>query len=70
MRYENGRTAGITTNNDEHINADAVIIAVGGKSVPHTGKDRRRLCMGGSGRSYRDRTLSDGSAGYVVRTVY
>ncbi|WP_376700509.1 NAD(P)/FAD-dependent oxidoreductase [Bacillus sp. A1] len=37
VRYENGRTAGITTNNDEHINADAVIIAVGGKSVPHTG---------------------------------
>ncbi|MED3659811.1 NAD(P)/FAD-dependent oxidoreductase [Bacillus velezensis] len=37
VRYENGMTAGITTNNDEHINADAVIIAVGGKSVPHTG---------------------------------
>ncbi|AVM07664.1 NAD(P)/FAD-dependent oxidoreductase [Bacillus velezensis] len=37
VRYENGRTAGITTNNAEHINADAVIIAVGGKSVPHTG---------------------------------
>ncbi|WP_049627204.1 NAD(P)/FAD-dependent oxidoreductase [Bacillus sp. JFL15] len=37
VRYENGRTAGITTNNDEHINARAVIIAVGGKSVPHTG---------------------------------
>ncbi|KDN93407.1 NAD(P)/FAD-dependent oxidoreductase [Bacillus velezensis] len=37
VRYENGRIAGITTNNDEHINADAVIIAVGGKSVPHTG---------------------------------
>ncbi|MFK8883244.1 BaiN/RdsA family NAD(P)/FAD-dependent oxidoreductase [Bacillus velezensis] len=37
VRYENCRTAGITTNNDEHINADAVIIAVGGKSVPHTG---------------------------------
>ncbi|TJZ70173.1 NAD(P)/FAD-dependent oxidoreductase [Bacillus amyloliquefaciens] len=37
VRYENGRTAGTTTNNDEHINADAVIIAVGGKSVPHTG---------------------------------
>ncbi|PIK32130.1 aminoacetone oxidase family FAD-binding enzyme [Bacillus siamensis] len=37
VRYENGRTAGITTNNDEHINAHAVIIAVGGKSVPHTG---------------------------------
>ncbi|MEA1007194.1 MULTISPECIES: NAD(P)/FAD-dependent oxidoreductase [Bacillus amyloliquefaciens group] len=37
VRYENGRTAGITANNDEHINADAVIIAVGGKSVPHTG---------------------------------
>lgn len=37
VRYKNGRTAGITTNNDEHINADAVIIAVGGKSVPHTG---------------------------------
>ncbi|AME07733.1 NAD(P)/FAD-dependent oxidoreductase [Bacillus siamensis] len=37
VRYENGRTAGITTNNDEHINARAVIVAVGGKSVPHTG---------------------------------
>ncbi|MEC3656667.1 NAD(P)/FAD-dependent oxidoreductase [Bacillus siamensis] len=37
VRYENGSTAGITTNNDEHINARAVIIAVGGKSVPHTG---------------------------------
>lgn len=37
VRYENGRTAGITTNNGELINANAVIIAVGGKSVPHTG---------------------------------
>ncbi|OCB93378.1 uncharacterized protein SRCM101294_02740 [Bacillus amyloliquefaciens] len=37
VRYENGRAAGITTNNDEHISAGAVIIAVGGKSVPHTG---------------------------------
>ncbi|MBY8913093.1 NAD(P)/FAD-dependent oxidoreductase [Bacillus sp. YC2] len=37
VRYEDGRTAGITTNNGELINANAVIIAVGGKSVPHTG---------------------------------
>ncbi|ADP33493.1 NAD(P)/FAD-dependent oxidoreductase [Bacillus atrophaeus] len=37
VSYENGRAAGIITNNDEVIHARAVIIAVGGKSVPHTG---------------------------------
>lgn len=50
VRYENGRTAGITTNNDEHINADAVIIAVGGKSVPHTGST-------GDGYAWRKRPV-------------
>ncbi|WP_340639671.1 NAD(P)/FAD-dependent oxidoreductase [Bacillus atrophaeus] len=37
VSYENGRAAGIITNNDEVLHARAVIIAVGGKSVPHTG---------------------------------
>ncbi|MED4788437.1 NAD(P)/FAD-dependent oxidoreductase [Bacillus atrophaeus] len=37
VSYENGRAAGIITNNDEVIHSRAVIIAVGGKSVPHTG---------------------------------
>lgn len=35
--YEDGQTAGIVTNNGEMIHSQAVIIAVGGKSVPHTG---------------------------------
>lgn len=35
--YENGRASGIMTANNERINAGAVVVAVGGKSVPHTG---------------------------------
>lgn len=35
--YEDGQAAGIVTNNGEMIHSQAVIIAVGGKSVPHTG---------------------------------
>jgi hypothetical protein len=35
--YENGRTAGVLLNNGERLDARAVIIATGGKSVPQTG---------------------------------
>lgn len=35
--YENGRAVGVEMMNGETHQADAVIIAVGGKSVPHTG---------------------------------
>ncbi|MGN7322773.1 NAD(P)/FAD-dependent oxidoreductase [Bacillus altitudinis] len=35
--YQDGQAAGIVTNNDEKISSHAVVIAVGGKSVPHTG---------------------------------
>lgn len=35
--YQDGQAAGIVTNNDEKISSNAVVIAVGGKSVPHTG---------------------------------
>ncbi|BCB05332.1 NAD(P)/FAD-dependent oxidoreductase [Bacillus sp. KH172YL63] len=35
--YENGQTAGILLKDGGTIAADAVVIAVGGKSVPHTG---------------------------------
>ncbi|ALC82067.1 hypothetical protein AM592_10955 [Bacillus gobiensis] len=37
VMYENGRAKGIITANDEVIKAGAVVVAVGGKSVPHTG---------------------------------
>lgn len=39
--YEDGQAAGIVTNNGEMIHSQAVIIAVGGKSVPHT--DRKSV---------------------------
>lgn len=35
--YENGQTAGVQLKDKQIINTDAVIIAVGGKSVPQTG---------------------------------
>nr|WP_263316209.1 NAD(P)/FAD-dependent oxidoreductase [Bacillus swezeyi] len=35
--YEDQKACGIITNNDEKILAGAVVVAVGGKSVPHTG---------------------------------
>ncbi|OZM56112.1 aminoacetone oxidase family FAD-binding enzyme [Lottiidibacillus patelloidae] len=35
--YENDKTCGITLTSGETINSNAVIVAVGGKSVPHTG---------------------------------
>jgi predicted Rossmann fold flavoprotein len=35
--YEDGRTAGVTLESGETFTAGSVIIAVGGKSVPHTG---------------------------------
>jgi len=35
--YENGAVKGIILKNGEELFADAVVIAVGGKSVPHTG---------------------------------
>ncbi|RDI44337.1 NAD(P)/FAD-dependent oxidoreductase [Falsibacillus pallidus] len=35
--YENGRTAGVVLMDGSKISADSVVIAVGGKSVPHTG---------------------------------
>ena len=35
--YQDGQAAGIVTNNDEKISSKSVVIAVGGKSVPHTG---------------------------------
>ncbi|WP_201715932.1 BaiN/RdsA family NAD(P)/FAD-dependent oxidoreductase [Rossellomorea arthrocnemi] len=35
--YENGKTVGILLKDGETIAANAVVIAVGGKSVPHTG---------------------------------
>ncbi|WP_240628511.1 NAD(P)/FAD-dependent oxidoreductase [Bacillus salacetis] len=37
VNYENGRTAGVTLETGETFSAGSVIIAVGGKSVPHTG---------------------------------
>ena len=37
VRYNNERVVGITLENGQEINADSVVIAVGGKSVPHTG---------------------------------
>lgn len=37
VRYENGRVAGVKLRSGEQIDAGAVIIAVGGKSVPQTG---------------------------------
>lgn len=35
--YENGRTSGVILKNGQTFTADAVVIAVGGKSVPQTG---------------------------------
>jgi predicted Rossmann fold flavoprotein len=35
--YENGQTVGVTLKDGQSISTDAVVIAVGGKSVPHTG---------------------------------
>lgn len=35
--YENGRTSGVLLKNGQTFTADAVVIAVGGKSVPQTG---------------------------------
>ena len=35
--YENGRTSGVLLKNGEKIIAKSIVIAVGGKSVPHTG---------------------------------
>ena len=35
--YESGKVTGVMTQTGEKIEADSVIIAVGGKSVPHTG---------------------------------
>jgi predicted Rossmann fold flavoprotein len=37
VRYEDGKAVGITLPTGEEFNSHAVIIAVGGKSVPHTG---------------------------------
>ncbi|WP_456274899.1 NAD(P)/FAD-dependent oxidoreductase [Bacillus sp. AK031] len=37
VNYVNGQTAGVTLESGEEIAAKSVIIAVGGKSVPHTG---------------------------------
>jgi predicted Rossmann fold flavoprotein len=37
VHYENGRTTGVTLHSGERYMSRAVIIAVGGKSVPHTG---------------------------------
>jgi predicted Rossmann fold flavoprotein len=35
--YKEGKTAGVLLKNGEYISTNAVVIAVGGKSVPHTG---------------------------------
>ncbi|MEK3807577.1 NAD(P)/FAD-dependent oxidoreductase [Metabacillus sp. SLBN-84] len=37
IEYENGKTAGVRLKNGEYIQTQAVVVAVGGKSVPHTG---------------------------------
>ncbi|MFD0051130.1 NAD(P)/FAD-dependent oxidoreductase [Actinomycetes bacterium NPDC127524] len=37
VEYENGRTAGVRFKDGQYFSADAIVIAVGGKSVPHTG---------------------------------
>ncbi|MBB5324436.1 hypothetical protein HNQ34_001533 [Anoxybacillus tepidamans] len=37
VEYENGKTAGVTLKTGEFIFAHSVVVAVGGKSVPHTG---------------------------------
>jgi predicted Rossmann fold flavoprotein len=37
VRYENGRVSGITLLSGEKMDAPCVIVATGGKSVPHTG---------------------------------
>ena len=35
--YENGKVAGVIVQNGERIDCDSLVLAVGGKSVPHTG---------------------------------
>lgn len=35
--YDNGKAVAVTQKNGNRIDADAVVVAVGGKSVPHTG---------------------------------
>ncbi|WP_027409597.1 NAD(P)/FAD-dependent oxidoreductase [Anoxybacteroides tepidamans] len=37
VEYENGKTVGVTLKTGEFFAADSVVVAVGGKSVPHTG---------------------------------
>jgi predicted Rossmann fold flavoprotein len=37
VNYENGKTVGVTLQTDEILQSRAVVVAVGGKSVPHTG---------------------------------
>lgn len=37
IEYENGKTAGVRLKNGEYIQTQSVVVAVGGKSVPHTG---------------------------------
>jgi predicted Rossmann fold flavoprotein len=37
VEYENGKAVGVTLKNGEFIAANSVVVAVGGKSVPHTG---------------------------------
>ncbi|MGO4890055.1 NAD(P)/FAD-dependent oxidoreductase [Anaerobacillus sp. MEB173] len=37
LRYDDEKVLGVTLKNGDNINAKAIIVAVGGKSVPHTG---------------------------------
>ncbi|WP_282033135.1 NAD(P)/FAD-dependent oxidoreductase [Metabacillus indicus] len=37
IEYENGKTVGVRLKNGEYIQTQSVVVAVGGKSVPHTG---------------------------------
>ncbi len=57
VRYENGETAGITLQDGTAVDANAVVIAVGGKSVPHTGST-------GDGYAWAEK------AGHTVTELY
>ncbi|MRX73964.1 aminoacetone oxidase family FAD-binding enzyme [Bacillus lacus] len=55
--YSNGRTAGILLKSGEEISSHCVVIAVGGKSVPHTGST-------GDGYAWAE------EAGHIITDLY
>lgn len=54
---DGGRVSGVVLRSGDHLSADAVIIAVGGKSVPHTGST-------GDGYAWAE------SAGHTITTLF